>query len=107
MKKRFLHLSSILILLLVLLTGCGSMEDKLTGEWCWEGDSDPEFYFYDDGTCEIAGKYGTGTWAIVNDNQLKITDFYGQTETIDIKDVSNDKIVLGYGEHEATLVRNK
>lgn len=59
-----------------------SYENQLTGSWYAEPGtarvSGPIFTLYSDGTCEIDGQYGTGTWAVVNDGLLKLTDFYGQ-----------------------------
>ena len=34
---------------------------------------------YDDGSCEIDGLYGRGTWTVINDNKLKLTDSSGMT----------------------------
>ena len=69
---------------LLLLAGCAekiNFEAQLAGKWYSEGSQEAAFILYDDGTCEISGEYGTGTWSVVNDNQLKLTNFYGETET--------------------------
>lgn len=52
---------------------------------------------YDDGTYEQAHAYGTGRWTIVNGNVLKLTDFYGSSDTYELAEVSNDTIVLKSG----------
>lgn len=52
---------------------------------------------YDDGTYEQAHAYGTGRWTIVNGNVLKLTDFYGSSDTYELAEVSNDTIVLKNG----------
>ena len=66
----------------VKLLGGGSYEDKLPGEWYADPEAssidEPLFTLYTDGTCTIWGEYGTGHWALVNDNQLKLTNIYGQ-----------------------------
>lgn len=49
---------------------------------------------YNDGTYKQSGQYGTGKWSIVNDNQLKLTDYYGQSDTYTIDSVSADTLVL-------------
>ena len=70
----------------VKLLGGGSYEDKLPGEWYADPEAssidEPLFTLYTDGTCTIWGEYGTGHWALVNDNQLKLTTFYGQVLNI-------------------------
>lgn len=78
----------------VMLCGCdGGLESKLVGSWGWS-ESSPKIAFtlYSDGTAKISNSYGTGRWNVVNDNTLKLTDFYGQTETIEIQD-SNGNII--------------
>ena len=89
MKKRKMVLSAVCAMLsaVMLLSGCdgsGSYEKKLADSWYAEGDSSPILTLYSDGTCEIEGEYGTGTWAVVNDDQLKLTNYYGETSTVTI-----------------------
>jgi len=48
-------------------------------------------------TYEQAHAYGTGRWTIVNGNVLKLTDFYGSSDTYELAEVSNDTIVLKSG----------
>lgn len=70
----------------VKLLGGGSYEDQLPGEWYADPEAsnvdEPLFTLYTDGTCTIWGEYGTGHWSLVNDNQLKLTTFYGQVLNI-------------------------
>ena len=61
----------------------------MEGTWYIEGLSDPAFTFYDDGSCKIQGEYGTGKWALVNDDQLKISTFYGETIVITIESIKD------------------
>lgn len=66
----------------VILTGCGnSLEKKIIGEWLMHNTEDNTLEFYEDGTCKILSEYGTGTYTIDSNNQLKITDYYGSSET--------------------------
>lgn len=89
-KSKVIFATLACILIMGCLTACSTnYEKELLGSWY----SDPwgyQFELYSDGTCDISGEYGTGTWAIVNDNQLKVTNFYGEVTdhwTIDtIKD---------------------
>ena len=53
--------------------------------------------FYSDGTYEESGSYGTGKWTLLDGNTLKLTDFYGETRTHEIKDVTSEGIVLESG----------
>lgn len=82
---------------LVFATGCFKKDYKelLSTSWFAEGNSDPSFILYDDGTCEIAGEYGIGKWEIVNDNELKLTNYYGETETVPIISVEDGCLTLG------------
>lgn len=95
--KRNTSVLLIVFATLLLLVGC-SKEDKvsskLTGSWYLEGRDQASFTLYDDGTCEIAHEYGTGTWGIVNENQLKLTNYYGETQVATVSEVSKDKLVL-------------
>ena len=59
-----------------------------------DGTRGPRFVFYDDGTCEIATEYGTGRWSVVNEVQLKITNFYGESHTATIINVENGELIL-------------
>jgi len=59
-----------IIILTLLLTGCTEktdFESQLVGTWYMEGNQEASFVLYDDGTCEITGEYGTGTWSVGND----------------------------------------
>ena len=70
---------------------------KLVGAWKKENSSETFLTIYDDGTYEQAHAYGTGRWTIVNGNVLKLTDFYGSSDTYELAEVSNDTIVLKNG----------
>ena len=93
-------------ILIFLLEGCAKKDDfesKLAGTWYSEGSNEAAFVLYDDGTCEIAGEYGTGTWNIVNENQLKLTNFYGETEVAKIISVKDGCLSLGDAESSVRL----
>lgn len=93
--KNFLIMIIIFMFLLVGCSGKADFESRLVGTWYTEGSSDAAFSLYDDGTCEIAGEYGTGTWSVVNDNQFKLTNYYGETETATIVGIENNCLTLG------------
>lgn len=96
MKKRILSVALLALLLSVALTACGKkLADQLPGSWYREGRSKPLFTLYDDGSCEIDGEYGTGRWALVNDNQLKLTNFYGESVTMgEVKGVEDGCLTI-------------
>lgn len=106
MKKRILSLALALVVCLGL-SACGgnSLEKQLVGSWyrngqttsTRDGGEGPNFTLYSDGTCKLAKEYGTGTWAVVNDNQLKLTNFYGETETATIESIQNGRLTLDTG----------
>lgn len=103
-KKTGKFLKSLIVILgaaiiSVVMCGCSSAttEEKLVGEWKKENSSETFLTIYDDGTYEQAHAYGTGRWTIVNGNVLKLTDFYGSSDTYELAEVSNDTIVLKSG----------
>lgn len=108
MKRTWFFVSVLLIVLsLLLCTSCGkkSMEDQLVGSWYVNGKTSitrdgtrgPIFTLYDDGTCKIASEYGTGTWSVVNENQVKLTNFYGESQTATIASIEDGKFTLDDG----------
>lgn len=116
MKKRIHILSLLAVLLLLICAACGkggNMEKKLVGSWYMngqltglrDGGTGPAFTLYDDGTCEMASEYGTGTWTIVNSNQLKLTNYYGEASVAEISEVTKDKLVLVNGNYTMTFYR--
>ena len=96
--RTFVFLS---IAMLLFLCACGQKASPITGidkrfchAWFEQGEEDANFTLYSDGTCDIADIYGIGTWAIVNNDQLKITDYYGSSDVYIVQSVSNSKLVL-------------
>lgn len=99
-KGRRMFLVLILIALVILVfslmqnykSSAKELEEGLPGAWyCYytDGAIRKQFTLYDDGTCDISGTYGSGSWRIVNEYDLRITDFYGSTDNyriISLKD---------------------
>lgn len=107
MRKRNLKMIMPILILALLLGGCSGKSDPqslILGTWYPEGSEKMAFTFYDDGTCEIANEYGTGKWAIVNDNLLKVTNYYGEADTVTIDEISKGKLVLSSNGHSQTFV---
>ena len=100
-------LALVVVLIIVLFTKCvgGSVEDMLVGSWYTAEYDSLAFVLYDDGTCKLDGEYGTGKWAVVNDDKLKLSNFYGETVTPEIVDISKDELVLNYGSSTRTFVK--
>ena len=110
MKKQQLHgflRSMVMIVLmtsiLLLFASCSkSAEEQLVGSWyiggktsiTRDGTRGPIFVFYDDGTCELATEYGTGRWSVVNEVQLEITTFYGESHIATIVSIENGELIL-------------
>ena len=95
MKKLMILLA---VLMAVALVGCGGISKRnLCRSWYEKGYSYPSFILYDDGTCEISGEYGTGTWALVNGDTLKLSNFYGETETGKVDSVTSRELHLSGG----------
>lgn len=100
---------SILILLLAFcMIGCNtkSVDSQLVGSWYVDEGKNASFILYSDGTCEIAGEYGSGKWSVVNDNILKLTNYYGEIETAPIKSIENGILVLGEGKDTSIFKNN-
>ncbi len=105
MKKKTSRILKSLIVVLgatiiaFVMCGCSAAttEQKLVGAWKKETSSETFLTIYDDGTYEQAHAYGTGHWSVVNGNILKLTDFYGSSDTYELESVSNDTVVLTSG----------
>ena len=101
--KHILRILLTIVILMLSLVGCSEktneadFESKLAGIWYLEGSQEVAFVLYSDNTCEIAGEYGTGIWSVVNENQLKLTNYYGETETAIIVKIDNSELVLSDG----------
>lgn len=94
--------STLLFSAVIGMTGCGqkskpkakTKEELLAGDW-YSYYTEPALSIYDDGTYTMYGDYGTGHWSIVNEDQLKLTDFYGETHVMRLIDVDETKLTLG------------
>jgi len=71
-----------------------NIKKLVLGDWYMEGYSRLEYAIYDDGSCQVRSGYGLGKWSIVNDDKLRISDFYGQTLIYKIEKISKKSMTL-------------
>lgn len=102
MKK--IKMSDILLTVCAIAIVCGigsltlrgkkTTEKLIIGDWYRQWSESVSFTLYDDGTVTIPGSYGQGKWSLVNDDVLKISDFYGETMTLKIDDLDDQWLVV-------------
>ena len=94
----------VILIVSILLGGCGSSINKdVIGSWYRENCDTPSFVLYEDGTCEIDGEYGQGTWKIVDDDELVLSNYYGETQSATIKSIKSGCLVLESDGYETTF----
>lgn len=102
MKTKRVGAMALLLVLVLSLAGCGkSLEKQLPGSWYLEGENEPYFIFYDGGTWNALNGYH-GTWAVVNDDQLKIAGPYGAV-TFTIESLKNGCLKTSIDGNSQTL----
>ena len=102
-RRNFLRMATIAVLIsgMGMLSSCGkSKEELMSGDWYLQGDDRLSLSLYDDGTCQIRGDYGQGKWSIVDEDTLKLTDFYGETLELELP---NGETVTYYHTAEEAL----
>jgi len=105
--KQTAKIMILVIMTMALLAGCSketNISSLLPGTWYPKGSESAAFTLYDDGTCEIEGEYGTGKWSVVSENQLKLENYYGETQIADIKEVLDGKLILADGDNTQTFL---
>ena len=100
MKK--IKMSDILLTVCAIATVCGigsltlrgkkTTEKLIIGDWYQQWSDSLTFSIYDDGTVNVPGSYGLGKWSLVNDNQLILSDFYGETIILKIENIDADNM---------------
>ena len=107
-RRNFLRVitSAVLIGGMGMLSSCGkSKEELMCGDWYVQGYDTLIFSLYDDGTCQFRfrGGYKQGTWSVVNEDTLKLTDFYGETTTFSIASVDDNSLELELPDGETLM----
>ena len=92
MKK--IKMSDILLTVCAIAIVCGigsltlrgkkTTEKLIIGDWYQQWSDSLTFSIYDDGT--------VGKWLLVNDNQLILSDFYGETIILKIENIDADNM---------------
>lgn len=100
-NKRFFLLVSVLLVVMLLLSACGepNYEKLLAHSWYEEGESEPAFTFYKDGSCTVRGDELAGTWDVIRDGEAIIVtppDGMGQ-EQYPIVMIDEEQLVLNVG----------
>ena len=67
-------------------------EKLVVGDWYRQWSESLTFTIYDDGTVNIPGSYGLGKWSVANEDQLILTDFYGETTILKIVGIDTDNM---------------
>lgn len=103
MKTKRVGAVALLLALVLSLAGCGkSLEKQLLGSWYQEGEKEPIITLYDDGTMTAFNETDYGTWAVVNDDQLKIAGPYGAV-TFTIESLKNGCLKTSIDGNSQTL----
>ena len=103
MKTKRVGAVALLLALVLSLAGCGkSLEKQLLGSWYQEGENEPIITLYDDGTMTTFNETDYGTWAVVNDDQLKIAGPYGAV-TFTIESLKNGCLKTSIDGNSQTL----
>ncbi len=103
-------ITSILLLVVVLGGGCSAQEstkELMTTAWYMEGASSPTLILYEDGTCMIEGEYGVGSWSLADDNQLRLTNYYGETAALTVVSIEDGCLTLGDGGENTVQLWNE
>lgn len=84
-----------IILILSVLSACGSSTSSPVGNWYNE--KGKCLNVRKDGSWKLEDSYGTGTWKKLNDDIIEFTDFYGDTQESEINEDALGKYIdFGY-----------
>lgn len=102
MKRCIVYLLAVVLLLSVLLAGCGSVENKVVGAWyavsaefdgypvspskIGMGSSDGDYIFYSDGTYQSALSWDQGTWSVDGETVILYMDGSSKSTKLTYKD---------------------
>lgn len=93
--------TSVLMVVMLLLSACGepNYEKLLANSWYEEGESEPSFTLYKDGSCTVQGSEMTGTWELIRDGEVIVVTSPNRwdQEQLPIISVDKEKLVLDEG----------
>ena len=122
-RRTKITIGSIAVVVVLLLIGFGifkatggggSDRSKLVGTWGYEmggGDFAPIISLHSDGTCELSKSFThemdmSGTWDVVEDNQLRITvNFFGNVTALYHYEINGKTLTLTDEEEEFVLTK--
>lgn len=99
-------LLAVLLMTMMCMTSCSRedrLEKQLVNSWYMEGRDVSKFDLYSDGTCHVGGVYGTGTWAVINGDSVRIMDIYGRSQVMKVLDIDKDSVTFDTGDSEWVL----
>lgn len=94
--KKTISIVLTIFVLMMLLSGCGSSEKNIVGQWYNEKGKCLDVR--SDGSWKLEDSYGTGTWKYLEDKvTIEFTDFYGDTQESEINEDELGKYIdFGY-----------
>lgn len=109
LKKKCMLVIYIVLVLVLMLVGCGSKDSSelILGRWILEEDNTAGYEFFSDG--EVIAFFDddqeTANWSI-SDNSLKLSEPFG-TEAIvlSIEELTDERMVLSVEDNEIVLIK--
>lgn len=95
MMKKILAVLLAALLVAGSLSGCGTGNRQLVGKWY---DKDGRCLdLRKNGTWQMDGLYGSGTWERLDDDYIELTDFYGEIDEGELCEDANGSYIHYYG----------
>lgn len=95
MIKKILSVLLAVLLVAGILSACGIGKQKLIGKWYDEDGRCLDLR--KNGTWQMDGLYGSGTWKRLDDDYIELTDFYGEIDEGELCEDANGSYIHYYG----------